>query len=324
MRLRRLLALAPALVLPLALIGAKPSKRETPAEAPPGSTTASETMNAILDSTSVATTMTVESAGAEPRRVVAFTPRPGEVTTTEMTQQMSGSMSVNGQTMAIPATGMVTTTRTSIGEPDASGNIRVRNEVLGMRPTGGAPAPMADVAGLVTELVVSPAGRLVGVEVSGGADPAVAEMAGQVAEQTLRNLQSFPTEPIGVGARWTTSLDVGMAGMSFLADVTSTVTSVSNDHLDVEIAMTMKPGATQMQFPGLPPGASMEMAKLVGTTTGTQRIDLDRLVSTFDQKTVLDLDLALSMPEGTPGATGPMTMSMHMDMTMTSTPVETE
>lgn len=295
--------------VPLALLGAEP--------APPN-----DVMRSVMNSFEIHGGVVLESPGQMPRERLHFAPAGGAVTTVEQTQQMTMSMTVNGQGAPVPPSTTVTTTRSSVNGPDRSGNMRVRSEILGVRQSGGAEGTSAAVdamRGLATELLVSPEGKIVGVEVTNAGDPAMAAMVEQIAKGAVQNLPQFPAEPVGVGARWRLEYDISVAGMSMLAETTNTLRSHDGNTVVVDVETSIQRGNSAFNFPGMPPDVSVEIGSLVGNATGTMTIDLATLASSGEQKMTMDMQMSMTMSQaGMP----PMSMQMHMDQVIASRRVE--
>ena len=308
--------------LPLLLLGAKSSKKGESAPPDASASSAQEMTRQLLDTMSMNIQVTLEDPGAEPRQALVFKPRAGAVTTTEMTQHIAMSMVVKGQSMAMPPQDMVTTQRCTVSAPDAAGNTRVHTEVVDVSSPAGAAAGNA-LTGMAFDLVVSPAGRVTGVEVTGGGDPMVSEMVGRMSKEAMQSVATFPADPVGVGARWTTEAEVGMAGIPFIAETTSTLRSLTDARADLDVTIQIRAGDSQLQFPGLPPDAKLDLTKLVGTGTGTQSVDLTTLTNTLQQKMTMDMEMTMSMG-ASPGGPGGMTMAMHMDQEIGSVVVPGE
>lgn len=295
MRPSRLFA---GVLLPLLLLGAK--KPREPEPPPPPSATE------ILRTMKLDTTVALLDPGAEPRRVVRFVPRPGASATVEMTQRSATSMTLNGQSMEMPAAETVTTSRYSVGRPDGEGVVRVRVEEVGGTALGG----------MNIELLVSPEGQLTSFAMLGG-DPETSAMIEGLGESISRSLPQLPTEALGVGARWRTELSFDMAGLAFTAETTSVVTGLSDTSLDLALTTTLRKGESASPFPGLPPGAELSIRRFEGAGSGTQRIDLVTLATTTDQRLTLDFEMAATMPDA-PEGMETMNVAMRVDQVQSS------
>lgn len=279
-------------------------------------------MRSLMNSFEIHGGVALENPGQLPRGRIHFAPVAGAAVTVEQTQQMTMTMTVNGQGAPVPASTTVTTTRSSVNGPDRSGNMRVRSEILGVQQSGGVEGTAAAVdamRGLATEMVVSPEGKIVGVEVSNAADPAMAAMVEQIAKGAAQNLPQFPSEPVGVGARWRLEYDIGVAGMSMLAETTNTLRSHDGNTVVIDVETSIQRGDAAFNFPGMPPEVNIEIGALVGNATGTMTIDLATMASSGEQRMTMDMQMSMTMSQaGTP----PMSMQMHLDQMIASRRVE--
>lgn len=295
--------------LPLTLLGAEP--------APP-----TDVMRSVMNSFEMHGGVVLESAGQMPWERLHFAPVAGKVTTVEQTQQMSMTMTVNGQGAPVPATSTVTTTRSAVRGPDEQGNMRVRNEIIGMEMVGGAATVQSSVVdslqGMATEMVVSPEGKIVGVEVTNAADPTMAQLVEQIAKGAAQNLSQFPSEPVGIGARWRLEYDISVAGMSLLAETTNTLRSHDGNTVVIDVETSIQRGNSAFNFPGMPPDVIVEIGNLVGNGTGTMTLDLATLASTGEQKMTVDMQMSMTMAK----VGAPTVMRMHVDQVIASRRVE--
>jgi hypothetical protein len=305
MKLGRAIAVV---VLPLLLCGAKP-----PATPEPGSS-AEQAAAAIARMLKVDAKVTLVEAGAEPRRVVRFAPKPGTVTVLETTQQIASRVRANGQDMAVPATGAVLESRTTVGRPDAAGTTRVRVEWLGGKPLADTPLAMADaydrLRGLTIDILVDRDGTMSGVEATGAADPVTAAMVENMADQMSKGMPQFPAEAVGVGGRWRTELTMDFGGFACLVQTDSVVTSLSESAVDLDQTLVLQRSGTDGTFPGLPPGAKIDFRRFEGRGAGTQHVDLEGVVSMSTQAIGMDLEMSVS---GGGSAQAPQVVSMRMD-----------
>jgi hypothetical protein len=277
----------------------------------------------ILEDVTLTQQVALVNAGAAPRAVVRYQPRAGATATYEMRTRTGMDLSMtgpDGQPISIPLGGMVPTSvlsmKHTVGQPVDNGLIPVRVEQLGARVEGAPPEMsaamregLAQTEGMSFQLLVDPAvGRPVQLDVVGGTDPALGPALEGLADQLVQQMATFPAEPVGRGAKWTSETQMGMSGLDLRVTQTSTVTAVSAGAVDLDVAMTMRIAEGPVQMPGLPPGAEVEVVKFTGTGGGAMKVDLGTLVTTGAMAMDLDMTLRMAAP-GQP----PMEMGMKMD-----------
>jgi len=269
--------------------------------------------------------VTLEDPGAEPRAVLAYRPRPGATVTFEAvsSSQSEGSVTMpGGQTTPMPTgnktPATVTTTRNTVGDPLPNGIIPVHVEMLGTRVVGDASGEgaraMTDawamMKGMSFQVLVDTNGRPVQMDVEGGADPAMAGAMQGLMDQMTAAIGGLPTEPVGVGGKWSVDSAMSMLGMEMKVHATNTLLAVTPDSLDLGIVSTIHMDQGTMQIPGMPPGFAPQITRMTGSGSGTQHIDLTTLVTTGTMTTDVSMDMAIQMP-GASGGKMAMTMRMH-------------
>lgn len=291
--------------------------------APPTPATPADAASEILSQLEIDVALKLLEPGAEPRAVVRYKPTPGATSTYETVARTSMDMSMvgpDGNTMSLPMGDMMPTmvmkARNTVGQPTPNGLVPVRIEQLGMRLEGDTPPEMAEAMqgsraaldGMIFDMLVDANGKPVQLDiVSGGGDPAMGDLVQQLADQMIDRMATFPSEPIGVGARWTSVVDMSMSGLVMSVTQTSVVRAVTPQAIDLDVTMKMDLGNGAMQFPGMPPGVAPEITKFVGTGGGATHIDLGTLVATGSMTMDLDMAMKITAP-GQP----PMSMSMKM------------
>ena len=299
------------------------------AAAPPTPATPTDVMGAMVDELTFDHQLTLLDAGAEPRTVVRYQPRPGAVAAYETVARTNVDMSMtmpDGQTMAMPMGGampsVVMGMRNTVGEPTANGVVAVRIEQLGARIDGaaapevaeGMSASLAALDGLVFDLMIDRDGRPVQLDIVGGADSEMAGLVQQMADQMVDRMPTFPTEPIGVGARWKTNVDVSMAGMDMAVSQTMVARKITADSIDFDMVMELAVAEGAITLPGMPPGmAPPEITKFVGSGKGTMHMDLGTIVATGTSVMDMDMGMKMNVPGQPPMA---MTMKMHQGTEM--------
>lgn len=87
---------------------------------------------------------------------------------------------------------------------------------------------------------------------------------------------SFPEEPVGVGARWT-SVTVTPAtelATTSVTEVATIITAIDGPLVTSRATSTATSESGPVIYPGLPPDASVELIAAWGSNSGTWTIDL--------------------------------------------------
>lgn len=314
---------APLVLLPL-LIAAKPGSRKAPPPPPPPAP--EEAAAEMIANTTIDAKVTLVDAGAEPRAVLAYHPRPGATAAVEMVVGLDLETAVSlpdGTTQAIPMSlpATVILLRSSVGQPVRNGLVPVHVEYGGLEARGGDPqlaqtmqSALAAMNGLAFDMFVDPVrGKPVQVDLT-SADPSspLADAMQQMMDQYVDKMVLFPDEPVGLGAKWTVDALIDMNGMQFATAQTLTARAITPTGVDVDAEFVMSPGPGGVTLPNLPPSAEVSITRFTGTGTGAYHVDLDRFVSTG--QLVLDLDLAMAVNTGQGSAQMTMRMKENVDM----------
>jgi hypothetical protein len=315
--LRRVAAVS---FLALSLVAAKP-RGKTP-KPPPEPTPAPTQLDAaaMLENLSLGTKVELLDAGAEPRAPIRFLPAPGKVVTVEQYQDMTMSMTMNGRSMPIPPMSTISTTRNSVGTPDASGRTPVTVQTLGTRAAPGTDPSIAAAVGNASQMtavmLVDADGRFAGISSLQMPDAEQQGMAEVMAKKLAEPLALYPLEPIGVGGVYRSTFTMDMSGLAFEVVSTARVTDRGDTWVDMETDLVIRPGDTSGGFPGLPAGVTASFDSFSGTGHGTQRLHLDTLVTETTMEMTLDMGLSMS------GEGQAMKMAMAMQQKVTSKLVE--
>jgi len=276
----------------------------------------------VLEGLELSHELRLEKTGAEPRRVVRFRPTPGKAATYEMKTTQDVTMSLitpDGQAMPMPGMGNLMPTvvmrmSSKVGEPLAAGVTPVTIAYEDARVEGAAPEVQAQIKQSMQPmlgtgfrcLVDDASGRIRQVDVSTDDEALYGALQG-MADQFVSQLPQFPEEPVGVGAQWTVTMDMSVAGMDLIAQQTMTVTELGEHHIATDTVFALSRGDAPMQLPGLPPGAQVDFERFEGSGKGHYDTDLTTMASSGSMTMDLDLGMAMQV-EG-------QSMKMSMDMT---------
>jgi hypothetical protein len=120
----------------------------------------------------------------------------------------------------------------------------------------------------------------------------------------IRNLAPvFPTEPVGVGARWEVSEGTGMIGVRLTHTTTYEVESIEGDAVQLKIYIAQTAAEQEMSVMGGQFQARLLSLYATGRTRTTA--DLGSLYpreDTHQWQMQMELESKDSVPEGSPGA----------------------
>lgn len=266
-------------------------------------------------------TLRVLDYGAEPRSTIRYQFKPGQVDRVAMEMAMDMAMEMNGQKMpAVAIPPIKLTMELRVVDVAADGSARLEFK------TQSAEAPMDQVAGAGAQAALGRSlagmtllsgsyrsdtrGKLLESQVSlpDGYLPANAlqtinEMLGQGNE----NLQQFPEEVLGVGARWQLLQQRTVASKTLTMLQEFTLKSRSGNQLE----LLMK-GSAPVITEG--PGTSAAPpADFVPTATGSLRVNLQKLVPTGSIESASNSSTSLPTQDG---STRTMNVSARMRMSM--------
>lgn len=219
----------------------------------------------------------LESAGEGERVLLRYKPTVGarHLSTTRMT--VTTTVPQMGE-MKMPTT--VIKQELAVTKREANGNYTCRmvmkdtamegDDPMGMGAMMGA--GLEAMEGLAMVATLSGRGKMLKLDIEGGEDlPTGTENTLDMIRNSSENMApSLPEEPVGVGAKWSQSVDVKANGMSIDQVIRYTVSKIDGDqvHLDVEFKQTAKPQTFNN------PMGQMELKSLSGGGKGTMVLDL--------------------------------------------------
>ncbi len=297
-------------LIPLALCLVAGKRR---AEVPPSPPmTAESAVAAMADSFALDVDIAIIEVGAPPLAPLRYLPRGGTEGTTRTTQATAVAMTVvgpDGKQIPVPVPGVQAPTvvdmRWRVDGPDDAGACRVHQSFDSDNPLVGAA-----MEGSI-DYVVDAQGHASGFVVESN-DPTTRQLLERMLDGLSAALTIFPSESIGVGGRWLTTMDMSMIGMSIHAETTQTLVERSGDHVVFDSATVFTQGKGDLAFPGMPGGMTMVFDRFEGTGTGRFDVNLSSLVTSGRMTS----DLSIGMTMSAAPMPGPMTLdgTIHMDM----------
>jgi hypothetical protein len=252
--------------------------------------------------------ITVVEKGAEPRTPLRYrltAPAKGvyEIVTTQ-----------KNRTGDVPHLTVQTTTTAldwDLSAVDASGNAQARMTMQHMQdvkatiPGQSQENVDAVLAGLRMHISakISPFGGWSDVEIgvdeapSGQMKAAMGPMMDSMSQTMGQVTAQFPSEPVGVGAKWVAELSATMLGMTIASTITTTLVSRTGD--DVVLAQTSKGGARDQKLDMA--GVDAKVLEASAEGKGTMSVNLARaLPDAMEMTTNTTSKMQITVPGGTP------------------------
>jgi hypothetical protein len=275
---------------------------------------------------STATDVTLLDAGSAPRRVLRYAFTKGASESVSMRQQLGLAMEMNGMALpaqSIPATLMTlkidVTDVTADGTADVAITIeRVDLDTVNTEPMMVAqmrPA-LASLGGVTMNYRMTPSGQVSSLALAANAPPQL--QAAQALGSTEQLSVALPTEPVGVGARWTASRAVEQNGLTIRQDMEYTVRSLAADSVVLDLVLVQSAKDQAINLPGLPPGGAATLRSLDGRGASPVVIRFDRVQPLLDM--TLKATMLIEVNAG--GESVSMNQTMTMDMKTVATPPE--
>lgn len=262
--------------------------------------------------------VTVIEAGASDRAVMVLKPTAGFSTTSltsmKMTMEMSGPMP-----MKLEMPEVTTKTKATVVSVGADGSCTVESEVLDAGVGGGGDMAVAQemqaqvvrLKGIGVQSTLDKAGKPTDIVVtdSGTAAPEIIE---DFKKNLWRGQVVWPSQAIGVGAKWKVTSQVVENGLTINQTAIYTLKAVDGAvaKLSVVIDQGAKLGA--VNIPNVPPDATVNLDAFSGKGEGTISLSLINGVPT---DVVLSHDMTFTLTIRVVGATQEITNSVSLGLT---------
>lgn len=210
-------------------------------------------------------------SGREPRQVLRFAPAAGATTAVSTSARIATTRSPEtGATLDLGGASLDGTwTITANPDPDGAGTRLdlVLDEVTALSFEGADDAAIAEatdlLAGTQASLVIAPNGIPVSsaVDLPDGLDPVLAQAVLRSVDGVANSVGSYPDEPVGSGARWTTAREIpGLDGeVGTLISSRTVLSAIDDTRLQVASTTTRIDMAGMAQGPGT--GASVKLGE---------------------------------------------------------------
>ena len=270
-------------------------------------------------------TVVLDSPGAQPRQPLVLRMTAGSSAKVAMVSKVGLKLTIDGEATpmgVVPATRTVMEQRVDRVDADGTAHFSVRfPEVSAVATPGADPAAVqAAEEGLQSLKGVNGTGA---VDVRGNvsdviydtrsvSDPNLKGTIDSLSSQ-LGNLSApFPTEPVGVGARWTVNSTATIAGLKMTTTTHLTLRSRTGDRYELDQTQDGVAVPGPAAFPGMPIGAEASVTKFTLKSSGQVTGDLTRQMPTKSStKGTGDGTFAMSVS----GQKFTMVQNMTMDIT---------
>jgi hypothetical protein len=267
------------------------------------------------------------SAGKGAKRALRFQVKEGDKQQITMSMEIEMAMAMGEMKMPpikAPTTEMVMNTEVT---QVASGRIRYKFDFGDARVTDDAGLPPEGVAqmkaaldgmkGLKGFAEVDDTGRTLQADFAadGTVDPQVAQMLDNVKNSMDQLTAPFPTEPVGVGAKWSVESNMDQMGFPLVQVATYELVQLKGDTGTLKVSIKQATTGADMKLPNLPPGTTAKMLSLDSKGTGTMQFDLRKLAPS---KGDTALDSKMKTQIQAEGQTQIMGMDMKMQIRLTA------
>lgn len=266
--------------------------------------------------------VTVEEAGADPKQALRFAPVAGTSEPMLMTLNMTMKMSAGGQKMpAVTSPPIITTGKTEVTGVTADKITMVyKIESMTVQDKAGTnPAMVKTMRSMLEGLEPFEAhvemdarGVMLGgyVDIPEGLPAPMQQMMEQLQQSLAQIVVPLPSEPVGVGARWTSVGQVEQGGMK----IQQTAHYSLDKHADeaVSLAVTVKQELVDPSFepPGMPGvkgkielfqsggkgNVELSLTHLTPTSMSTEiKLKMAMAISAMGQEQKMDMDMDMGM-----------------------------
>ena len=235
----------------------------------------------------------LDNPGAQPRQPLVLRMTAGSSAKVAMVSKLGLKMTIDGQAAplgVLPATRMVMEQRVDRVDADGTAHFSVAfPEVSAVATPGADPAAVEAVEDALQSLAgMNGAGA---VDVRGNvndvtfdtrsvSDPTLKGMLDSLSSQLGDLSAPFPTEPVGVGARWTVTSTATITGLKMTATTHFTLRSRTGDRYELDQTQDAVGVPGPAAFPGLPAGAEASVTKFTLKSAGQISGDLTRQLPT--------------------------------------------
>lgn len=255
-------------------------------------------------------TVTLIEAGAEPRRALRLTARPGDTERVIFSQHMQMEQAMNGMdmpSMPMPVTEFQFTAE--IDQVDEDGTIHYTGtyEKVSVKDDPGVEPGMRrsmeqmmqSMVGVEVKVATTERGFIRSFELK--ADEVRNPMLQQIL-QGLRgafeqNSMPLPEEPVGVGAKWKSESSMKFQGMKMDMVLNVTLTDLTETSFQLSSELTMHAEEQSLDDPNLPRGMEMTLKSMGGSGEGQFTFRDARLMPLGTMNSSTEMEFEVKIPQ---------------------------
>lgn len=273
--------------------------------------------------------LTVIDAGAEPRRALRYALPEGATSRLHMTQEVATTMRVGGRVLGSPTSFPIVSDMT-LG-PARQGREGVfvvpfvidsfalgRSDAIPEAARARMAALLRSMEGIRGQSEISAQGQTLSstLELPPDLPPNLRDMMNGMREAFVKAAVPFPTEAVGVGARWRTQKHVVQNGIAMDVSASYTLTALDEDGgtFDAQVSGS----APRQELPVGADGTRSELTSMVVRGESHARFHLQSLATELRSWTEVDLDAQIH------GADGVVEMHNHTRQTFELGPAPAE
>ncbi len=308
--------------------GTKSSTNAVKTDSP--SQTAQQSKESAKTPSAVQSNVELLSAGTEPKQQLRLAPPANAKQTVEMTMKMDMAMSVAGQQQQAIATPPIKMKMDSnITKVDANGDIHANFSYVDadiVAATNTSPemvnamrSQIKKIVGLSGSMILDHQGntKQVNVNVPEGLDPNIKRMTDQMVNSFKQISSPVPAEAVGVGAKWRVPNSVTANGMNLNQIATYELVDLKDNVATLQVSLEQKAEGQQMNPPGLPEGASINLKSLKSEGKGQVKMAFNQMMPMSSNMSVRS-NTEMSVKEPGSQQETPMGMNSAMEINLES------
>lgn len=275
----------------------------------------------------------VDAGQQEGRRELRLRPKAATAETLVMTMKMGMEMITNGEeSPKMPIPPIEFTASTTVDEIDAAGDIRCSMEfteakTLKMEGVNEQMVAMMDqsiaiIKGVKASIVYSDRGVIRSWTFKGADEnPTLKQLLESMTQSTQQMSMPLPKEAVGVGAKWEAVAEPEWGGFKQTVTSTYTLVAMTAEGCTLEVSSKQTAKEQPMSNPMLPPGATMTVKSVEGSSSGTAQIVLARATpAEVSVKSKTKMEMLIKMD----GQDTTIKQNVEMELTMKGTVADTK
>ncbi len=270
-------------------------------------------------------TVTLLSAGAEPRNPIRYAISNGRKEHVSMDMTLGLSMDMAGMLMpAMQLPTMRTGADVAVTDVSSAGDASYTlafTDMAWVNAAGVDPAILTalqsmgvDVKTMTGSATVSPRGvsRNMVFDTSRVTNPQVAQMLTSMSSTAQSLTLPFPEEPVGIGAHWEARQTLAVNGIQTFQKTGFELVSRDATSCTVKTTLEQTAPAQSAALPGLPAGIDASIESMTGAGTSTMTIRFDSLVPTVEGNIKTTAVVSLGMGGDTQRVTAQATVNLRV------------